>query len=98
FYVIHMEPERSLVFGPPELIGLKPDPSHPAMQDMDFRSTWAFALHPIGNDATELDVRVRAAWEPSFKMSVTSRLIGAAHEIMDRAQLRTLEKRVGARS
>jgi len=55
--------------------------------------SWAFVLAPIGDDATELQVRVRAAYDVGLKMAATRTIVGAAHEIMERVQLRNLKRR-----
>ena len=60
------------------------------------RTSWAFALAPIGDDATELQVRVRAAYPPGIKKAAAIVAIAAAHEVMQRAQLRHLKQRVEA--
>ena len=83
---------RALVLGSPSLL------PHPAtkpwgMLGARYDSTWAFALEPIGDDATRLVVRVRASYEPSASMTVAKPALLAVHEIMEHAQLRNIKAR-----
>jgi hypothetical protein len=81
FVVERLEPERALV-----LSAASPGRS----------TSWAFALSPIGDDATELEVRARGTYPPGVKAAAGVALVGAAHEVMERAQLRNLKRRVEA--
>jgi hypothetical protein len=59
-----------------------------------WRSTWAFVLEPIGEDATRLHVRVRGDFVRSAKTAIVVSALLAAHEVMERRQLRNLRRRV----
>jgi hypothetical protein len=84
------EPGTALVLGSPEIRPEYRQNAHlPA-----YVMSWAFVLAPIGDDATELQVRVRAAYDAGLKMAATRTIVGAAHEIMERVQLRNLKRRV----
>ncbi|NMO20177.1 SRPBCC family protein [Pyxidicoccus fallax] len=90
FGVLRLEPERLLVLGSPSLLpGRPPDPGW-----LPYQSTWAFVLQPVGRDATRLLVRVRADYRPGPRMALMKPLLVAAHELMERAQLRHLGRRV----
>jgi hypothetical protein len=91
FGVLQLESERLLVLGDPSLLpgGGPPQPHAPP-----WRTTWAFVLQPVGEEATRLVVRVRADFTPSPRMALVSGLMGAIHELMERAQLRNLQRRV----
>lgn len=88
FAVLRLEPERLLVLGDPSLL---PSGAYPGRSPS--RTSWAFVLEPIGADATHLVVRVRADYEPSARMAVVRPFMRAAHEIMERRQLRNLRRR-----
>ena len=90
FAVLRAEPGNALVLGSP---GIRAEHRQSAQVPASIM-TWAFALSPIGDDATELQVRVRAAFDVGPKMAARRTVIGAAHEIMERAQLRNLKRRV----
>jgi hypothetical protein len=91
FAVLELEPGRSLVLGDPALLpGGRRDGGPP------WRSTWSFALEPIGEDATHLAVRVRADFEPTAKMAAVVPLMSAVHAVMERRQLHNLKARVEA--
>jgi hypothetical protein len=87
-HVLVLEPPHALVLGDPSLVpeGPKPRPGAP-------RATWAFSLEPIGDHGTHLVVRVRADYEPSFLATVVRHVVAAAHDVMERKQLRTLKQR-----
>ncbi|MFL5352110.1 hypothetical protein [Archangium sp.] len=91
FGVLQLEPERLLMLGSPELLpgGGPPQPHAPP-----WRSTWAFVLQRVGEEATRLVVRVRADYAPSPRMALVRPLMGVLHELMERAQLRHLRQRV----
>jgi len=74
--VLRIVPERALV-----LEGVGPD----------FAGTWSFVLEPIGDDATRLISRYRAAYRPSLKMSAVLAVLGNIHTFMERKQLRTIK-------
>jgi hypothetical protein len=94
FAVLRIEPERALVIGAPGLLPGGDPPDAPP-----WRTTWAFALEPIGADATRLVVRVRADYRPGPKMAVVAPIMGALHEVMERRQLHNLCRRAeGART
>jgi hypothetical protein len=76
FKVLRIVPERALV-----LEGLGPQ----------YAGTWTFVLEPIGEDATRLVARYRAAYQPSVKMSVVLGVLGSVHAFMERKQLRTIK-------
>jgi len=61
-----------------------------------WRSTWAFVLEPIGDDATHLVVRVRADHVPGVKRTVLRPVMATVHEVMERRQLHNLRQRVEA--
>jgi len=87
FAVLRIEPERELILGSSSLLPGSPKDSS------GWGTTWAFVLEPIGSDATHLVVRVRANYDPSFKMTLLTPLIGIVHEIMERRQLYNLRRR-----
>jgi len=93
FTVLVLDPPRALVLGDPSLLPgrARPDPHAP-------RATWAFAVEPLGAAATRLRVRVRAEYERSLASSLLVPLVGALHDVMQRKQLRTLQKRVEAQA
>ena len=88
FRVLQLEPARALVLGSPS-----PSPDGPVTGSTERRTTWAFLLEPIGDEATQLTVRVRADFEPGLKMGVLGPVIAAAHEVMERRQLHNLRRR-----
>ena len=58
-----------------------------------FRSTWAFKLEPVGNDATFLITRARMKMSPQWKELIVGNLYyPIAHGIMESVQLKTLRK------
>jgi hypothetical protein len=76
--------------------GLRVEPEHALVlgsEAPDFRGTWAFVLEPIGDNATRLVTRYRAAYKPSPKLSVMLPLIAPLHGFMERKQLRTIKDR-----
>jgi hypothetical protein len=93
FAVLRLEPARSLVIGSPSLLSSEaPRPADTAA----WRTSWAFALQPIGEDATRLLVRVRAGYEPSARLALVRPALAAVHELMERVQLRNLKRRAEA--
>ena len=92
FAVLRIEPERALVIGAPSLLpgGSDPPDAPP------WRTTWAFVLEPIGEDATRLVVRVRADYQPGPMMALVAPIMRAVHEVMERQQLRNLRRRAEA--
>jgi uncharacterized protein YndB with AHSA1/START domain len=75
FQVIRVDPERALVLR-------STTPS--------FEGTWAFVLQPRG-DGTRLVTRYRATYDPTLRMTAFRWLMGAAHAVMERKQLRTIK-------
>jgi hypothetical protein len=58
-----------------------------------FKSTWAFELHPIGEDATYLVVRARMIMSSPLKEWLTGTLFyPVVHGIMESVQLRTIRR------
>jgi hypothetical protein len=53
-------------------------------------------LEPVGPSATHLIARVRAEFTPSLKMAVMGPCLIGLHQVMQRAQLRNLKRRVEA--
>lgn len=90
FAVLRAEPAKALVLGSPSLLPGGRNWGGPA------EATWSFSLEPIGDAATHLVVRVRAAYAPSATMAVFSGLIPVVHDFMERKQLRTLKQRIEA--
>jgi hypothetical protein len=88
FVVLRVEAERVLVLGDPSLL----ERARPAGAP-PWRTSWAFVLEPIGPAATRLVVRARADYAPRPGMLFTRVLMGAAHEVMERRQLRNLRRR-----
>jgi hypothetical protein len=78
FLVKRIEPERHLV------LGSKAD---------DYDDTWAFALEPIGDGATHLVTRYRAAYRLSPRMLAVRSIMAPLHAFMERKQLATLKQR-----
>jgi hypothetical protein len=64
------------------------------MEDgLEFRSTWAFELSPIGSDATHLTVRARMSMTPAWKEWLMGRIFyPPVHTIMEMVQLNTIKK------
>ena len=91
FAVLRVEPDRLLVLGSPQLL-----PNSGKAWSLPYLMTWAFVLEPIGSSATQLIVRVRGAARPGRRLRarVTAAAVLAAHEIMERAQLSGLKRRV----
>jgi hypothetical protein len=81
FEVLGLDPERALILGS----------STPL-----FEGTWTFALEPIGDDATHLVTRYRAAYEPDARMAIVRLWMSPVHGFMERKQLRTIKQRVEA--
>ncbi len=89
FAVLRVDEGRALVLGSPDLLpGAKREAAWP------YSVTWSFFLEPIGDDATLLVVRVRSDIRPSIRMAVQRGVIAGMHEVMERAQLRNLSRRV----
>ncbi|MDP4261488.1 MAG: SRPBCC family protein [Bacteroidota bacterium] len=58
-----------------------------------FKSTWAFILEPIGDDATHLVTRARMQSEPAIKEWLLGAvLMPPVHALMQKAQLKHLKK------
>jgi hypothetical protein len=92
FAVVSLDAPRSLVLGNPSLAaGGAPSSAAPP-----WKTSWAFVLEPIGDDATRLTVRVRAEYPPDLKMALLRPALGVAHEIMERRQLQNLRLRAEA--
>jgi proline iminopeptidase len=89
FTVLVLDAPRALVLGDPSLL-----PGRAAPPEGTPRATWAFALEPLGEQATRLRVRVRADYRPGLTTWVLRWLVAGLHEIMERKQLRTLQQRV----
>jgi hypothetical protein len=98
FAVLRVDPARALVLGSPSLLPRVGRPGAPAwgMFGARYDATWAFALEPIGDDATRLLVRVRGAYPPGVRMRLTRPAILAVHGIMETAQLHHLKRRAEA--
>jgi hypothetical protein len=93
FAVLALDKPHALVLGSPLLLT---NPPAFARTDVPYRSTWAFVLEPIGPSATRLIARVRAEFTPSLKMAVMGPWLIGLHQVMQRAQLRNLKRRVEA--
>lgn len=91
FAVLAIDRGRALVLGSPQLL-----PSGVPAERPPYKVTWAFVLEPIGEDATRLLVRVRASYPRSVRTSALRVWVGALHEMMERAQLRGIARRVAA--
>ena len=91
FVVLRVEPARLLVLGSPQL-----QPKSGNAWALPYVMTWAFVLGPIGSSATRLTVRVRGAYQADrpIRARMTAAAVLAAHEIMERAQLSGLKRRV----
>jgi pimeloyl-ACP methyl ester carboxylesterase len=92
FAVLALDPRRGLVLGDPTLL-----PGLPGGKKKRVCATWAFALEPLGTNATRLFVRVRAEYEPSVGAALVRPIVGALHDVMERKQLRTLKARAEER-
>jgi hypothetical protein len=90
FAVLRLQPQHALVIGSPSLL---PWPRVVAAGAPPWTMTWAFVLDRIGDGATRLTVRVRAAYDPSLKVALARGLLAPAHEVMERTQLRNLKRR-----
>lgn len=90
FLVLGIKSESALILGSP--------PADEKGKQLPFSDTWAFVLEPIGSEATRLITRVRAEYEPSFKMQIFKIWMSLVHYIMEKAQLINLKKRVEDRA
>ena len=95
FAVLRVERERALVLGSPRLL---PKGAPPGLKWVPTDSTWAFQLEPVGPEATQLTVRVRAVYAPTLRNGLMRIAVSAAHEIMEAEQLRNLKRRAETRS
>lgn len=87
FAVLRVDDGRVLTLGSPSLLpGGKP-------WGVPYDDSWSFVLEPIGDDATHLVVRIRAAFRPSLQMSLMGPALETVHRFMERKQLRTLKQR-----
>jgi hypothetical protein len=93
FAVLRIERERALVLGSPRLL---PGGAPPGTKWPSGDVTWAFQLEPVGPEATQLTVRVRSDYQPGLRNGLLRIGVGAAHEIMQAAQLRNLKRRAEA--
>ena len=82
--MLQLEPGRALVLGSSSL----EDGTAPQLC-----TSWTFFLEPIGDEATQLTVRVRADYQPGMKMSLFRPMIAVAHEVMERRQIHNLRRR-----
>ncbi len=92
FAVLRVQRPYALVIGSPSLLpggGPAPEKTPPP-----WRTSWAFVLEPVGGHATRLLVRARADYEPSATMAVLRTIMSPLHEVMERAQLRHLKRRI----
>jgi hypothetical protein len=92
FVVLRVESERVLVLGfSPQL-----QPKSSKAHALPYVTSWSFVLEPIGSSATRLIVRVRGAHRPgrALRARMMTPPVLAAHEIMERAQLSGLKRRV----
>src|SRR5262249_32099458 len=87
FRVLRLEPPSTLVLGSCSPVSGRGPP---------WRTSWAFHLEPIGEQATRLTVRARASYHPGGRMEVVRTALGLAHEVMERRQLRNLRRRAEA--
>jgi hypothetical protein len=88
FAVLRVDEGRSLVIGTPTLLAdAPPDPTTP------LRSTWAFVIEPIGDEASLLEVRVRTEYRPTFRAALEGVARGAIDEVVERRALRSLCER-----
>jgi hypothetical protein len=82
FEVYKIEHEKSFVIGGEIING-----------ENFFRSTWAFVLDPIGEDATRLVVRAKMKMSPEWKEWVMGNLFyPPVHGIMEAVQLKTIKR------
>jgi hypothetical protein len=88
---ISVDPPRSLILGSPSLLPGQ-DPAEQGGEP-PWRDTWAFALEPIGDDATQVIARVRAEYAMSVKLALVTSFMSAAHAVMGRTQLRNIKRR-----
>lgn len=95
FAVLSVKKNESLILGSPSLLPF--NEGHLAVEP-PFVDTWAFVLEPIGSKATRLMTRVNANYEPSLKAETNKVLVGAAHQIMQKAQLKNLKRRAELRT
>jgi hypothetical protein len=94
FAALEVRAPHALVIGSPSLLpGGGPAPEN---EPPPWRTSWAFVLEPVGRHATRLLVRVRADYRPSPAMAVVRTVMSALHEVMERAQLRHLKRRIEA--
>ena len=91
FCVLATDPPRSLILGSPSL--LPGEDRAKRSEEPAWRDTWAFALEPIGEDATLLVTRVRADYVPGIKLALVTSFMAGAHALMERAQLRNIKRR-----
>lgn len=95
FAVLATDPPHALVLGSPSLLR---DPAKRGrrwtMFGGDYAATWSFVLRPIGDDATRLIVRIRAAFVPTVRAELARPVLLAVHGFMERAQLQHLKARV----
>jgi hypothetical protein len=91
FVVLRVESGRLLVLGSPQLLA-----KSSKAWALPYLMTWAFVLEPIGPSAARLIVRVRGAYQPGrlLRARMTAAAVLTAHEIMERAQLNGLKRRV----
>lgn len=80
--VLRVEPGKALIMGSPELV----PGAHAATPAIVM--TWAFALTPIGEDATQLDVRVRVAHDTGLGVATARSVLSAARQVLDSILLR----------
>ena len=78
FWVKRIDPGRALV------LGSKAD---------YFDGTWSFVLEPIGDGATHLVTRYRAAYRLGPRMLAVRSIMGPLHAFMERKQLATIKAR-----
>ncbi len=99
FAVLRLDPGFALVLGSPSLLPQRPGAPRAesgGMLGANYDATWAFALEPIGDVATNLIVRVRADAAPGLRTDITRPLILGVHAVMEQAQLRNLKRRAEA--
>jgi len=96
FEVLAIDPNRSLVLG--GLYDLDTNQQRPfaAARPRHFwQTTWAFELEPLGPMMTRLRARGHAAFSDSARPHAA--WMSRAHDVMQRAQLRNLARRVEGR-
>jgi hypothetical protein len=91
FCVLAVDPPHALILGSPSL--LPGSEAEDLGDDPLWRDTWAFALEPIGEDATLLITRVRAEYARGLKLALVTSFMSAAHAVMGRTQLRNVKRR-----